>query len=787
MPNQILASSDETQLPTTLPQVIRNPQSAIRNRKRLFHYAILLSLVLSAIAAQPQVVAQDRESLVLARVDVQERVDQIPLPVFAHLRGSDGLDYALAIAPLSQIESSGASFSVLDYAAEPGVYIIATRAGAGRQSNDSIALMGSIHVLVDDGRQIVARASEQQAMNLAAAGFEIARFPETPIVWRTASAAESVQASLQQLSVTPIHEVQQMMQGVTQAKLADYVGRLSGESAAVIGGESFTITTRHTNSGTPISKATQFVYEFMQGLGLEVSYHNWVSGRNAVGTKVGTSLPGEIVLITAHIDDMPSSGSAPGADDNASGSGAVMMAAELMSRKLFQRTVRFIFFTGEEQGLLGSNAYASMVSAAGDNIVGVLNLDMIAWNSSGGPVARLHTRTTGNPSGYAADVAIANKFIDVVSAYGLSATITPVLTADGITYSDHSSFWNRGYPAILAIEDDDNDFCAYYHTASDRLSALNLAYYTSFVKAAVGTAAHMTAVNRVSTQDFDGDDDGKADIAVWRPDSGIWYALSSGTPGSWAGTPWGLPTDVPVPGDYDGDARTDIAVFRPDTGIWYALPSASPGTYISTQWGLSEDKPFTGDYDGDRKSDIAVWRPSSGVWHILSSSIPGSYASTPWGLPDDIPVPADYDHDGKSDIAVWRPSSGVWHVLSSSVPGTYTSTAWGLSTDIPAIGDYDGDGKSDIAVWRPSTGSWYVLLSSSPGTYTDTRWGLSTDIPAPGDYDGDGKSDIAVFRPGEGFWYILPSASPGTYTSTHWGIEEDTPISALTPILQTMP
>jgi hypothetical protein len=294
-----------------------------------------------------------------------------------------------------------------------------------------------------------------------------------------------------------------------------------------------------------------------------------------------------------------------------------------------------------------------------------------------------------------------------------------------------------------------------------------------------------TATNSDRGVDFD--NDGKADIAVRRADSGTWYMLPSGTPGSYAISSWGLPSDFPVPADYDGDSKTDIAVWRPSTGGWFILPSTSPGTYTSALWGSMEDKPVPADYDGDGKTDIAVWRPSTGVWFMLLSSSPGSYTTRQWGIASDIPITGDYDGDGKTDISVWRRSTGVWYVLLSGTPGSYTTTLWGLSTDKPALGDFDGDGKTDIAVWRPGTGVWYILLSSSPGSYTTRQWGISPDIPITGDYDGDGKTDIAVFRPDQGIWYILPSGSPGTYISRQWGISTDVPLSALTSVLLAMP
>jgi hypothetical protein len=292
---------------------------------------------------------------------------------------------------------------------------------------------------------------------------------------------------------------------------------------------------------------------------------------------------------------------------------------------------------------------------------------------------------------------------------------------------------------------------------------------------------------RIPRPSWDSDADGKNDIAVWRPDSGIWYTLPSNSPGTYTGIQWGLSTDQPVPGDYDGDGKTDPAIRRQGTGVWYALLSDTPGSYVSTQWGISSDIPVPGDYDGDLKTDFAVWRPATGVWYVLLSSMPGSYTSTPWGQDTDIPMPGDYDADGKVDVAVWRPSSGVWYILPSKSPGTFISTRWGIASDIPVPGDYDGDSKTDLAVWRPGSGVWYILPSASAGSYTAIQWGLQTDKPSTGDFDNDGKADIAVWRPDSGTWYILSSKSPGSYTATQWGMATDVPISSVTGILRSVP
>ena len=240
-----------------------------------------------------------------------------------------------------------------------------------------------------------------------------------------------------------------------------------------------------------------------------------------------------------------------------------------------------------------------------------------------------------------------------------------------------------------------------------------------------------------------------------------------------------------VDSDFDDDSISDITVWRPSTGVWYVLLSGSPGFYTATLWGLPEDIPAPGDFDGDGKLDITVWRPSTGVWYVLLSGTPGSYTATQWGLSDDIPAPGDFDGDGKFDITVWRPSTGAWYVLPSNSPGIYTYCQWGVASDIPVRGDFDGDGSTDIAVWRPAEGLWFVLPSNAPGTYTRTEWGMLYDSPVSGDFDGDGNIDIAVWRPSNGRWYILPSSAPGSFTETQWGESTDVPVSPLAITIQS--
>ncbi len=136
------------------------------------------------------------------------------------------------------------------------------------------------------------------------------------------------------------------------------------------------------------------------------------------------------------------------------------------------------------------------------------------------------------------------------------------------------------------------------------------------------------------------------------------------------------------PSDFDGDGATDLSVFRPSTGEWFVLNSGS-NTLTGGPFGTSGDLPVEGDFDGDKRSDFAVFRPSTGQWIILRSST-GSAQFLQLGATGDIPVPGDYDKDGITDPAVWRASNTGWFFLRSSTNfTTFTVSGFGLAGDKP--------------------------------------------------------------------------------------------------------
>ena len=96
---------------------------------------------------------------------------------------------------------------------------------------------------------------------------------------------------------------------------------------------------------------------------------------------------------------------------------------------------------------------------------------------------------------------------------------------------------------------------------------------------------------------------------------------------------FGMNGDVPVPADYDGDGRADLAVFRPAQGVWFAAFSTSAySSSAAFQWGVSGDAPVPADYDGDGHVDAAVFRPANGAWYVRN------LFTAFWGLAGDVAI-----------------------------------------------------------------------------------------------------------------------------------------------------
>jgi hypothetical protein len=102
---------------------------------------------------------------------------------------------------------------------------------------------------------------------------------------------------------------------------------------------------------------------------------------NVVATLRGTAHPELIYVVSSHFDSVTGG---PGADDNTSGTAALVEAARALAATPLPATVVFASFTGEEAGLLGSREFVRLAAERKWRIAGALNNDMIGWAGEGG-------------------------------------------------------------------------------------------------------------------------------------------------------------------------------------------------------------------------------------------------------------------------------------------------------------------------------------------------------------------------------------------------------------------
>lgn len=284
--------------------------------------------------------------------------------------------------------------------------------------------------------------------------------------------------------------VQSIINQTNLDSLIYFVEELSGEVQTIINGTPYTIVSRHWNNPSN-DMAADFIKQKLNSYGL-VTYDQWFSGtgRNVYGVQLGTDYPNKQYIICAHYDDMPSGSVAPGADDNGSGTAAVLEAARIFTQYNSKYTIIYALWDEEERGLYGSAYYAQQAASAGDSIMGVINMDMIAYDSDNDGVGEIHIRNFGNT------YSLKDEMIAVNTMYNIG--VTPVVENPGTTASDQASFWNHNYGAILLIEEYyGGDFNAYYHTTNDLLSHYNQPYFHKMSRLTLGTVATLAEMTEI--------------------------------------------------------------------------------------------------------------------------------------------------------------------------------------------------------------------------------------------------------------------------------------------------
>ncbi|OGL45109.1 MAG: hypothetical protein A2161_04000 [Candidatus Schekmanbacteria bacterium RBG_13_48_7] len=242
--------------------------------------------------------------------------------------------------------------------------------------------------------------------------------------------------------------------------------------------------------------AVDYVYNYFTALGLTTNKQFWDISLppNIVAIQTGVIRPDEQVILVAHLDSIVFSSlgdpmiKAPGADDNCSGSVAVMEAARILSGFAFENTLIFLIVTGEEEGLWGSEYYAQEAETRSDDIIGIINFDMVGWGGNGVPDPEDLDLVANGDSEWLADF-----FVYTSSLY---LGVPALKHLDLGLSSDHRSFWGHGYSGILGISEigtglGGDPFYPYYHSYDDTIDKIDSDHLLRVAKGLVANGAHL--------------------------------------------------------------------------------------------------------------------------------------------------------------------------------------------------------------------------------------------------------------------------------------------------------
>lgn len=254
---------------------------------------------------------------------------------------------------------------------------------------------------------------------------------------------------------------------------------LRGHVTALAG----TIGERSTRRHAAAQQAAAYVDQALRHLGYDVVSQEFQAHgqteRNLEATLVGTTWPSEIVVVGAHYD---SAEDAPGADDNASGTAAVLALARALKTTRPGRTIRFVAFATEEPPSfptadMGSRHYADAARAANDSIVAMLSIESIGYfdvepGSQKYPFPlNLAYPDRGDFIGFVSNLRSAGLVRRAIATFR-AHTAFPTQGAaapwwvPGVWWSDHWPFWRQGYRAIM-ISDTAPYRNPFYHTPED--------------------------------------------------------------------------------------------------------------------------------------------------------------------------------------------------------------------------------------------------------------------------------------------------------------------------------
>jgi photosystem II stability/assembly factor-like uncharacterized protein len=212
------------------------------------------------------------------------------------------------------------------------------------------------------------------------------------------------------------------------------------------------------------------------------------ASRNIVASIPGSTTPEKECVLVAHYDSYSSNPfiAAPGANDNATGTAAVMEAARILSKYRFASTVKLVTVSAEEMGMYGSEHYAFSAKKENRNIVGAVNADMLGYPIDGDTLRII-------AGSYMNRNRLVDSAVSYNERYGIGLNLIPILDNTGA--SDYGSFAIIGYDALELAEGTADEIWGgadpFYHSSGDLASTLNFGLVRRAAQLMLATGAEM--------------------------------------------------------------------------------------------------------------------------------------------------------------------------------------------------------------------------------------------------------------------------------------------------------
>lgn len=239
------------------------------------------------------------------------------------------------------------------------------------------------------------------------------------------------------------------------------------------------------------------------------------TGHNILGRKQGTTLDKEWYLLGGHFDSVDGS---PGADDNGSAIAGTFEAARILSKYQFRKSIKFVGFDMEEDGLIGSNNFVRTQISAAEKLLGFIDFEMIGYYTQKPNTQRLpfgfefifpdasnavkqdsfrgnFITNVGNAASSPLRTAFENaarQFVPALRVITLAVPGNGTIAPD-LLRSDHAPFWLAGHQALMLTDGSEFRYNN-YHKATDVLDSLNFTFMSRVVQATVATLAELAGI-----------------------------------------------------------------------------------------------------------------------------------------------------------------------------------------------------------------------------------------------------------------------------------------------------